>query len=342
MTRFKVLRVLKFIGRRLLYLLPQLVLVSIVVFLLVRLIPGNPAVVLLGQAASDETIAALSARMGLDKPIVLQYMYFIRDLFQGNLGNSWFTSNPVLTDITQKLPATLELVMYTMAIVISISLYVARVTVIRGKKVVNKILRGYGFLAGAFPDFWLCLIIIFLFFAVLNIVPAPIGRLDMSFVAPVRVTGFYTIDSLIEGDFKKFVNACWHLIAPIFALVIVNSAPIMKMAQATMLRTQKEEFIKYAKDNGLKNKFSEQMIYRNSLPPVLTLTSYITIYLVGSTVLVEKIFSWGGMGQYALQSITHSDYAPMQAIVLITAIISFIVYLVFDIIYYSIDPRVEL
>ncbi|MBA7575442.1 Dipeptide transport system permease protein DppB [subsurface metagenome] len=319
MIVFKILRILKFIGRRLLYLLPQLMGVTIVVFLLVRLIPGNPAYVLLGQ-----------------------YEYYIRGLLQGNLGDSWFTSNPVLIDIIQKLPATLELITYSIIIIIVLSLFIAKVTAIRGNKIVNNILRGYGFLAGAFPDFWLSLIIIFLLFALVGIIPAPIGRLDISFIPPQRVTGFYTIDSLLELDFKKFANAWSHLFAPVLALVIVNGAPILKMAQATIIRTQKEEYIKFAKDNGLSDKFSERMIYRNSLPPVLTMIGYIYIFMLGSSVLVENIFSWGGMGQYAVQAITHSDYAPMQAIVLISAIISYIVYLVLDIVYYSIDPRVEI
>ena len=170
----------------------------------------------------------------------------------------------------------------------------------------------------------------------------PIGRLDLIYIAPKHVTGFYTIDALLEGSWDKFFNAWAHLFAPILSMVICNTGPILKMAQATMLRTQREEFVRFAKDNGLAKKRVESMIFRNSLPPVLTLMGYIYMFMLGGSVLVENIFSWGGMGQYAVQSITHSDYAPMQMIVLITALISFIVYLVLDIIYYSIDPRVEI
>lgn len=342
MNVFKLKKTLKFIGRRLLFLLPQLFGVTVVVFLLVRLIPGNPAYILLGQGASDEAVAALSERMGLTEPLWRQYCIFIGNLFKGDMGSSWFTSNPVTVDIAKRLPATLELITYSMIFIIIISLVVAKVTAIRGNKYVNRILRGYGFLSGAFPDFWLCLIIVYLLYTLAHFIPAPIGRLDLIYIAPKHVTGFYTIDALLEGSWDKFFNAWAHLFAPILSMVICNTGPILKMAQATMLRTQREEFVRFAKDNGLAKKRVESMIFRNSLPPVLTLMGYIYMFMLGGSVLVENIFSWGGMGQYAVQSITHSDYAPMQMIVLITALISFIVYLVLDIIYYSIDPRVEI
>lgn len=342
MNFYKFKKTLKFIGRRLLFLLPQLIGVTIIVFLLVRLIPGNPAYILLGQGASEEAVAALSERMGLNLPIWKQYFIFIKNLLSGDMGTSWFTSNPVSVDIAKRLPATLELISYSMIFIILIALSIAKATAIRGNKVVNKIVRGYGFLSGAFPDFWLCLVIVFFLYTILHIIPAPIGRLDLIYIAPKKVTGFYTIDALLEGDWAKFGNAWAHLFAPILSLVICNAGPIMKMAQSTMLRTQKEEYVKFSKDNGLSDKKVESMIFRNSLPPVLTLMGYIYIFMLGSSVLVENIFSWGGMGQYAVQSITHSDYAPMQMIVLLTALISFIVYLILDIIYYSIDPRVEI
>ena len=342
MNLFKLKKTFKFIGNRLLFLLPQLVGVTIVVFLLVRMIPGNPAYILLGQGASDEAVAALSQRMGLNEPLWRQYLIFMGDLVSGDMGTSWFTSNPVSLDIAKRLPATLELISYSMLFIVAISLSVSKVTAIRGNKSVNRILRGYGFLSGAFPDFWLCLIIVFLLYTLARVIPAPIGRLDLIHIAPKRVTGFYTVDALLEGDWGKFANAWAHLFAPVLSLVICNTGPILKMAQATMLRTQGEEYIKFAKDNGLSAKRVENMIFRNSLPPVLTLMGYIYIFMLGGSVLVENIFSWGGLGQYAVQSITHSDYAPMQMIVLITALISFLVYLVLDIIYYSIDPRVEI
>ncbi len=342
MSWFKVQKTLRFIGKRLLFLLPQLIGVTIVVFLLVRMIPGNPAYILLGQGASEQAVAALSERMGLAEPLWKQYIFFIRDLLTGNMGNSWFTSNPVMEDIGRRLPATLEMISYSMVIIIVLSLSIARVTAIRGNKTVNRLLRGYGFLSGAFPDFWLSLIIVFFLYTLAHIIPAPIGRLDMIFIPPRHVTGFFTIDALLEGDLAKFGNAWAHLCSPVLALVICNAAPILKMAQATMLRIQKEEYVKFARDNGLSEKGVERMIFRNSLPPVLTLMGYIYIFMLGGSVLVENIFSWGGLGQYAVKSITHSDYAPMQMIVLVTAIVSFVVYLVLDIIYYSIDPRVEI
>lgn len=342
MNRQKIKSVTKFILKRLLFILPQLVGVTIVVFALIRVLPGNAAYVLLGQGASDEAVAALTARMGLDKPLLVQYLMFIKGLLQGDWGTSLITSNPVLTDIKQKLPATLELITYSLIIIVVFSLTVAKLTAIRGNKVVNKIIRGYGFLSGAFPDFWLALIIVFLLYSKAKIIPSPIGRLDMRYVPPVTVTGFYTIDALLEGSYDKFVNAWAHLMGPLLTMVICNAGSILKMAQATMIRIKSEEYVKFASDNGLTTKRKERMIFRNSLPPVLTLIGYVYILMLGGSVLVEQIFSWGGIGQYSIMAISNSDYAPMQAVVLIMAIISFVVYLILDIIYFSIDSRVEL
>lgn len=342
MNIYKIKKTLRFIRRRLLFLIPQLIGVTIVVFLLVRLIPGNPAYILLGQGASESAVAELTKRLGLDKPLYIQYFLFMKSLVTGKMGNSWFTSNPVMEDIAKRLPATLELITFSMIFIILISLYVAKVTAIRGNKIVNKVVRGYGFLSGAFPDFWLSLIIIYFLFTLFKVVPAPIGRLDLHFLPPKSVTGFYTIDSLLEGDFHKFKNAVYHLVAPVLGLVICHGAPILKMAQATMLRIESEEYVKFAESNGLSEKKVEKMIFKNSLPPVLTLIGYIYIFMLGGSVLVENIFSWGGLGQYAVLSITHSDYTPMQMIVFVTAIISYLVYLILDIVYYSIDPRVEI
>lgn len=342
MNKQKIQLIIKFIFKRLLFILPQLVGVTIVVFALIRFLPGNAAYVLLGQGASDEAVAALTARMGLDKPLWIQYILFIKGLFNGDWGTSLITSNPVLTDIGQKLPATLELITYSLIIIVVLSLVIARITAIRGNKVVNKIIRGYGFLSGAFPDFWLALIIVFFLYAQTKIIPSPIGRLDMKYIPPATVTGFYTIDTLLEGSFDKFVNAWAHLAGPLLTMVICNAGSILKMAQATMVRTKGEEYVKFASDNGLSTKRKERMIFRNSLPPVLTLIGYVYILMLGGSVLVEQIFSWGGIGQYSIMAISNSDYAPMQAVVLIMAIISFIAYLVLDIIYFSIDMRVEL
>lgn len=335
-------KVVKFILKRLVFIIPQLLGISLVAFFLIRLIPGNPAYLLLGSGANPESVAALSQRMGLDKPIIVQYFIFIKDIFRGDLGYSWFTSNPVLTDIIDRFPATLELITYSLIFIVLVALPVARATAIKGNKLTNKLVRGYGLMAGAFPDFWLALILIYIFYVKLKILPAPMGRLDLSIIPPERITGFYTIDSLIRLDFQAFLSSWTHLFMPVIALVIFNGGPILKMAQSTMLRVKKEEFIKFYGDNGMNPKRLDKYIYKNSLPPVITLIGFIYVYMLGGSVLVENIFGWGGLGQYAVQSIVNSDFAPLQAFIIVAATMSLVVYLVLDIVYYMIDPRIEI
>ena len=197
----------------------------------------------------------------------------------------------------------------------------------------------YGLLAGALPDFWLALVLIFVFYTILGIAPAPLGRIDFAILPPEPITGALLIDSLIAGNWAAFRNAAGHLVLPVLTLGLINAGPILKMTQSTMERMLEADFSRYAEMCGLPQHVVVRKALRNSLPSIVTIVSVLYGFLIGGAVLVEIVFSWGGAGQYAVQGVLNADLNPVLGFVLYSAILSLVVYLMVDLIYFAIDPR---
>jgi ABC-type dipeptide/oligopeptide/nickel transport system permease component len=335
------MRVLSYLGHRFIFILPQLLGIVLVSFLLVKSIPGDPAVLMLGPTATPEAIASLREQMGLDQPLYVQFLIYVRDLFQGDLGTSWQTTRPVLEDLLMRFPATLELVTYSLllAVVLGVSLGVASALNERGW--MARLADFYGLSAGALPDFWLGLVLVFVFYTLLGWAPAPLGRIDMAVIPPLPVTGFYTIDTLIAGDFEAFRSAVSHLILPVLTLGFINAGPILKMTQSTMEKMLASDFSRYEVLCGLPPRLVTRHALRNALPSIVTIISVLYGFLIGGAVLVEIVFSWGGAGQYAVQGVLNSDLYPVLGFVLFSAIFSLLVYVVVDLIYFLVDPRIS-
>lgn len=330
---------LAYIGRRLLFVGPQLVGILFVSFLLVKLIPGDPAVLMLGPFATPDALARLRAELGLDRTLIEQFLIYLWNVAQGDLGTSWQTTLPVTTDLAQRFPATLELVTLglLLALLIGIPLGVAGARFQRGP--VRKAADYYGLLAGALPDFWLALVLIFVFYTMLGIAPAPLGRLDFAIIPPEPITGALLIDSLLAGNWAAFRNAAGHLVLPVLTLGLINAGPILKMTQSTMERMLEADFSRYAELCGLPRHVVVRKALRNSLPSIVTIVSVLYGFLIGGAVLVEIVFSWGGAGQYAVQGVLNADLNPVLGFVLYSAILSLVVYLMVDLLYFAIDPR---
>ena len=330
---------LSYITRRLVFVGPQLIGILFVSFMLVKLIPGDPAVMMLGPFATEDGLARLRAELGLDRSILEQFGIYVFRVVQGDLGTSWQTTMPVTSDLTQRFPATLELVTLSLALalLIGIPLGVAGAKNTRG--ILRKIADYYGLMAGSLPDFWFALVLIFLFYTILGIAPAPLGRLDFVIIPPNTVTGSLLIDSLIAGNWAAFRNAAGHLVLPVLTLGIINAGPILKMTQSTMERMLQADFSKYAEMCGLPRNVVVRKAFRNALPSIVTIVSVLYGFLIGGAVLVEIVFSWGGAGQYAVQGVLNSDLNPVLGFVLYSAILSLVIYLIVDLIYFAIDPR---
>jgi ABC-type dipeptide/oligopeptide/nickel transport system permease component len=328
--------------RRLLAFIPLMIGISLVTFFLVRMLPGDPARTLAGSAPYEGVVEAIRTRMGLDKPIYIQYLIYVGNMLHGDMGDSWFTGKPVASDLALRAPATFELITFGLLAAIALGLFLGIAGALRPNGVIDRFAQVYGLLAGAVPDFWLALLVILFLFHYLHIIPPPMGRLPMILTAPPTVTGFLTIDSLIAGNFEALRGALSQLAAPVMTLCLLNAGPITKMTRSAMRDVLDGDMIHYARGCGLPGRVIARYAFHNILPPVVTLIGFLYAFLIGGAVLVETVFSWNGVGQYAVQSIVNKDYAPIQAFVLIAGIFSLVVYLAVDVLYMLIDPRVRL
>ncbi|WP_371437550.1 ABC transporter permease [Polaromonas sp.] len=341
-TTFRTLpRPLRIILSRSAILIPQMFGVLLATFLLIRLLPGDPALLMLGNMATPEQIANLRERLGLTGSLWTQFVSYLTTVIHGDLGTSMFTANPVTVDLFDRVPATLELITCAMLVTIVIGVSLAVVSVVRPGGAVDRISKVYGLAAGAVPDFWVGLLLIYFLFYMFGIAPAPFGRLDAIISAPPVVTGFLTIDSLLAGDLAAFRSAVGRLFLPVLTLAIVNAGALMKMTQMILEENYRSEYIRHARASGLTEGQLIRSALRNSLPPIITMVGFLFGFLLGAAVLVETIFAWGGLGQYAVSAVMNSDYPALQGFVLVASAFILVVYTLVDVLYGLADPRIE-
>src|SRR5579872_1117288 len=262
----------RYVSRRLVLLAPQVLAVTTIVFFLNRLLPGDPAYMIAGSLATKDVIASVRKQMGLDLPLWDQYLGYLGRVAHGDLGKSWLTSSQVTDDILQRLPATLELISLALFMALCIAIPLGMLTALRPGTLVDRIASAYGMLAGAMPDFWWALFLVFVLFGKLQIVPAPIGRIDLALLPPPQITGFYTIDSILAEDWAAFWSAVGHLLLPSFTLAFVYAGPILKMARSTMAQALLGNFVQYARASGLPRWMIARYAMRNAMLPVITMT----------------------------------------------------------------------
>lgn len=327
-----------FISRRLAYLIPQLVGVLLVAFILMKAIPGDPAVLMLGPNATEETLASLRNELGLQDGFTKQFLIFLQKLTSGDLGTSWQTTRPVLEDLVQRFPATLELVTLGLLTAVGIGVPLGVGAAVK-QGIYKRIADLYGLVTGGLPDFWLGLVLIFIFYSLLNWAPAPFGRLEMSIIQPEVRSGFLLVDSLLAGDLSAFRSAVSHLVLPVLTLGLVSAGPILKMTYSMMDTMMAADFSRYQVLCGLPNRKVVKHAFRSAAPAIVSIVSVLYGYLLGGAVLVETVFSWGGAGQYAVQGVLNSDISPVLGFVLFASVFSLAVYLLIDVINYWIDPR---
>jgi peptide/nickel transport system permease protein len=337
---------LVYILKRLLMLIPQMFVISILTFTLVRMLPGDPARLQVGPLASQSVVDELRAEMRLDEPLLNQYFAYLKKIAEGDWGESWVNRSKVLEDLKERVPATLELMTLSMILILSILLPLGIITAMRGGDkflhVIKRITFGYGLLAGSIPDFFLAILMIFIFFTVFGIAPGPEGRLTIGSVPPPRVTGFYFIDSLVIGDGELFLDALSHLIFPAIVLMAVYGGAILKMTQNSVGNALRSQFTTYSEALGLGKLRVAWYAFRAASPPIILMTGIVTSFLLGGAVLVEKVYNINGIGRYAVQAIQTADYAPIQGFVLFAAVFTMIVYLIVDILHFIVDPRTKI
>lgn len=335
------MRLTRYVIRRLAFVIPQLFVITTLTFFLVRIIPGDPALVMVGPFATEENIAAMTVRLGLDKSLPEQYVLYLDQLIHGDLGYSFFASQPVLDEILRRLPATLELLTSSLLLAILVGVPLGIISAVQSGGLVDRLTLGYRLVAGAMPEFLAGLIFIYLFFHLIPLFPAPLGRISLDVTPPEYITGSYVVDSILTGNWMAFRSSVSHLLLPTIAFAFMLTGPVMKMTRASAHNVLTSDFILYARASGLHSSTIMRYTLRNALPPVVTLLGFFFGFMIGGAVLIEIVFSWGGLGQFAVQAIDNSDYAALQGFVLVSTLITIIVYLAVDIAYFVIDPRVQ-
>jgi peptide/nickel transport system permease protein len=314
--------------------------VSIIVFFMVRAIPGDPAQVLLGQQATQEQVQDLRAKMGLDKPVLVQYGVFLKGALTGDLGDSIATGRPVITELLARFPATLELTAFAMFIAVLVGVPVGVISAVRQYSVLDKVTSVFALTGISMPIFWLAMILIVIFGVKLQLLPFP-GRLS-SGISISAFTGLVLVDSLLTGNFAGFWDGLKHLIMPALALGTIPMAVIMRMTRSSMLEVMSEDYVRTARAKGV---VPWRVIFkhalRNAMLPTVTVIGLQVGLLMGGAIVTETIFSWPGVGQIAYESINRRDYAMIQGVVLYGALLFVLVNLVVDILYAVLDPRVR-
>ena len=329
--------------KRLLLAIPSLIGVVIVTFLLTRALPGDPAAYFAGPAATEEAIAQIRKQLGLDQSLPRQFVRYIGDLARGDMGVALTTGQPVAAEIMSRLPASAELTLLGLLVSILVAVPLGIVAATNPGSLLDHVCRIVTTAGVSLPVFFTGLILVYVFYYLLGIAPAPLGRLDVFFSSPPPVTGFYLIDSLIAGDGETFLASLKQLILPALTLAIFSLAPIARMTRASMLAVLSSEFVRTARASGLSpTTVIITYAFRNAMLPVVTTLGMVFSFLLGANVLVEKVFAWPGIGSYAVEALIASDFAPVQGFVLTMAVMYVALNLVIDLLYGIIDPRVRI
>lgn len=334
---------LSYVSRRVGLALVTLAGVAVFVFLLTHILPSNPAALRAGPLADAVLIQKYEREMGLDQPIYVQFARYAQELLSGNLGESWKTGQPVRQELGQRLPATLELAATAFLIALVVGLGLGVLAAVFAGSWIDQGVRLYATLGAAQALFWLALLMVHIFYYTLGWAPAPLDRLTIGVPEPPHVTGLFTVDSLLAGQLGTFLDALNHLWLPALVLAFVVSAPIVKMTRGSMLDSLNSDYIRTAKAIGVPRRSVVMRDgLRNAFIPILTMIGIVFGYLIAGNVVVEKVFSWAGIGQYAWNALTINDFNAVQGFVILIAVMYVGINLMIDLAYGFIDPRIRL
>ena len=326
--------------RRALTIVPVLLGVSVLVFSFIHLIPGDPALTMLGERATPEKVTEVRARLGLDRPIWQQYLLYVGNALRGDLGVSIVRGDPVASDLLRRFPATVELAMAAIIAAVALGIPIGVASAVWRNSPLDSLAR-LGALTGvSMPIFWLGLVLAWVFGVQLRLLPTGVRR--SSGTAFVPWTNFVILDALLQRDWPTFVDALRHLILPALALATIPLAVVARMTRASMLEVLSREYIRTAEAKGLSRRAVVlRHALRNALLPVLTVVGLQVGRLLAGAILTETIFSWPGIGLWVYESIESRDYAIVQGVSLFIAVIVVGVNLITDVLYAAVDPRIK-
>jgi peptide/nickel transport system permease protein len=316
--------------------------VTLLTFLIANVVPSDPVALRLGPKATPGSIAKWRHLYGLDQPLPQQYIRYLTEILHGNLGDSIWSGRPVLKDLADYLPATVELALAALLIAILIGIPLGLFAANYPGRILDKIIQFFATFGLAMPLFWLGLVFQLLFYRQLGVLPFD-SRIDLTLGPPIRVTGLYILDSILHMDLPRIGSSLRHIILPAITLSLPALGGIARMTRASVLDTLSQDFVRTARAKGVPNRLvMVKHVLRNALLPVVTLSSNLVNSLLAGTFVVEAIFNWPGLGWYATRVILASDYGAVVSITLTIAFICTMVNLMTDMIYQMLDPRIVL
>ena len=335
------MRVLQYIFKRLVFLIPILLGLTTMTFAISRLVPADPARDIAGVHASADAVERVRQKWGFDKPIYEQYVIYMKGLLQGDLGRSSHSRHEVTEDLKLFIPATAELALAALFIMIVAGIPLGVIAAVFKDRALDHISRLTALAGVSFPSFWLALVFQLVFFRKLNWLPAG-GRISSTVAPPDTITGLYLVDSVLTGNFEAFSSSLTHLIMPAVVLSLAGLAAIMRMTRTSMLEVMNKDYIKAARAKGVPEwKVIFKHALRNALIPVTTIIGMWTGTLLGGAFIIEYIFSWPGIGFYGASAILSADFAATMGVALFVAIVYIVANLIVDILYMYIDPRLS-
>jgi dipeptide transport system permease protein len=330
-----------FLVRRLLLLLPTFIGITLAAFFLIRLVPGDPIEVMVGERKLDaETHARLVTQLGLDQPLIVQYGQYLKQTASGDLGTSIVSREPVAREFAALFPATIELALAALVLALVVGVTLGALAALNRGKFIDQGVMGLATLGYSMPIFWWGLVLIMVFSVDLGLTPVS-GRIAIEYDIEAR-TGFMLIDTVLSGEAGAFTSALRHLLLPALVLGTVPMAVIARMTRSALLEVLREDFMRSARARGL-SPLRVVVVHglRNALIPVITVVGLQTGALLGGAVLTEPIFSWPGIGKWLIDSIGRRDYPVVQAGILISALTFIAANLVVDVLYGVADPRIR-
>ncbi len=329
--------------RRLLLVVPMLIGITLITFTVSHLVPVDPIAVIVSEKAMDnpEIVASAVRRWGLDKSLPEQYLVYVWNLTQGDMGISFKTKRPVAQDLAQYLPATVELTLCSLLFALLFGLPLGIIAAIRAGSWADHLARLISLLGASMPPFWSGLIALFLFYFVFQILPGP-GRVDTRTVAPATVTGLHLVDTLLVGDWGGFIDVVRHLILPSIILGWFTLALVSRVTRSSLLDVLGMDYIRTARGKGLRERtVILAHALRNAFIPTLTVLGLAFAGLMSGAIMTETIFAWPGIGRYVVEASANLDYPAVLGTTLLIAVIYIFVNLTVDILYGVLDPRIR-
>ena len=331
----------RYILRRLIFLVFVIIGITALLFVIMYFLPGDPARAAAGPGAKPEQVERIRIRLGLDRPLHIQYLTYMKNLVRGDLGNSIRTRKPVILELKTYLPASLELVLTAMLFAVLVAIPLGVLSALRPGRAADATSRLFAALGMGMPIFWVALMAQLIFYGKLDILPFG-GRLSTGAVPPEHVTGSYLIDSLLAGDLTLFKDAAVHLILPALVLALPEVAVISRLTRSSMLDVLTEDYVRTARAKGLRERRVIGVhALKNAFLAPLTLMGMHVGWLLAGSLLVESVFSWGGIGFLAYHAIYKRDFPVLMGVTLVMCIVFVLANLVVDILYSYLDPRIS-